>query len=108
VVGGFRKATVNRFVDRHVWQADLFIVRGEFLTAALGRARHSTIARRSVRIMAPEDIILLKLLAARRKDVADVEEVVHGCKNLDLAYLRDWSRKLNISDRLEPFLSGHA
>ena len=55
--------------------------------------------------MAPEDIILLKLIAYRRKDQADVEEIFAVCKDLDFSYLREWAAKLSLEDRLAEFLS---
>ena len=102
-VGGFKKAKVNRFEDQHVWATDLFVVQGGLLESALGRAREANIGPERVRVMSPEDIILLKLLASRRKDLADVEEIVVVCKDLDTRYLEDWARRLNISDRLSEF-----
>ena len=53
--------------------------------------------------MAPEDLILLKLIASRRKDLADIEEIVTICQSLDMPYLRQWASKLGITDRLVQF-----
>lgn len=102
-VGGFKKAKVNRFVDRHVWSTDLFVVEGAFLRSALARARQAAIGQQQVRVMAPEDIILLKLIANRRKDLADAEEIVAVCADLDVPYLRDWAARLDINNRLAEF-----
>jgi hypothetical protein len=102
-VGGFQKAKVNRFADGHVWSTDLFVVEGAFLHSALARARLATIAGSQVRVMAPEDIILLKLIANRRKDLADIEEVIAVCDQLDLTYLREWADRLDVRDRLAEF-----
>lgn len=103
VVAGFKKAKVNRFIDRHVWHTDLFVVRGAFLGSALARARLATVEQRPVRVMAPEDIILLKLIAHRRKDLADVEEILAVCKDLDVSYLHEWATKLDLTDGLAEF-----
>jgi hypothetical protein len=35
--------------------------------------------------MSAEDIMLLKLIASRRKDLADVEEIAMMCRILDVA-----------------------
>lgn len=106
VVAGFQKAKVNRFLDRHVWNTDLFVVNGEFLESAVARARRTTIGPSRVRVMAPEDIILLKLIASRRKDLADVEEIVALCRDLDVSYLRGWAARLGVRDRLKEFFPG--
>ncbi len=102
-IGGFQKAKVNRFVDGHVWSTDLFVVEGAFLGSALARALHASIGKQRVRVMAPEDIILLKLIAHRRKDLADVEEIVSVCAGLDVGYLREWAAKLDLRERLAEF-----
>jgi hypothetical protein len=105
VIGGFKKAQVNYLFDRHVWHTDLVVARGEFLTTALRRARPATIAGKPLRVMAPEDIIILKLIAKRRKDLADVEEIVSLCKDLDVDYLRDWAGRLSVGEALTEFLN---
>jgi hypothetical protein len=102
-IGGFQKARVNRFVDGHVWSTDLFVARGAFMTSALARARDAEIGGTSVRVMAPEDIILLKLIAHRRKDLADIEEMIAVCTSLDVDYLRDWAKKLDIEEAAAEF-----
>ncbi|MCK6482621.1 MAG: hypothetical protein HUU22_09865 [Phycisphaerae bacterium] len=102
--GGFQKAKVNRFLDRHVWHTDLFVALDDFLRSALSRARNTTIARRALRVMRPEDIILLKLIAHRPKDQADIEEILGICTDLDLAYLREWADRLQLGERLSAFL----
>ena len=55
--------------------------------------------------MAPEDVILLKLIAYRRKDQLDVEEIVKVTPDLDKAYLRSWAARLDVSGRLAEFLA---
>jgi hypothetical protein len=50
----------------------------------------------------PEDLILLKLIPGRPKDLIDVESIVlRHWKKLDLAYLRKWTQK--ICDEAEDF-----
>ncbi|HWL92101.1 MAG TPA: hypothetical protein VNT79_01080 [Phycisphaerae bacterium] len=103
VLAGFKKAKVNRFVDRNVWHTDFFLAQGEFLNSALARARETKIGLKTVRVMAPEDIILLKLIASRRKDLADIEEIMGVCRDLDVPYLRNWAKSLGVADRLAEF-----
>jgi hypothetical protein len=45
----------------------------------------------------------LKLIAGRRKDMADVEEILAVRKHTDWSYLRRWAVKLNLADRLAQF-----
>lgn len=76
-MGGIAKLKVTRFEGRTVWEVDFFVVAGDFL---------------------------LKLLAHRRKDQLDVEEILKIAK-VDVAYLRLWADRLGVRDRLEPFLT---
>ncbi len=103
MLAGFQKASVCRFWDQHVWHTDLFIVKGGLLESAIQRARRVRIGNREVLVMSPEDIVLLKLIAKRRKDLADVEEIFTMC-DLDFAYLRQWAHTLGVNEQLEEFL----
>lgn len=103
MVGELQKVKVTRFADRHVWSTDLFIAGPGILASALARATAAPIGAHRVRVMAPEDIILLKLLANRRKDLADVEEIAGMHAGLDLQYLREWAGRLDIADRFGAF-----
>ncbi|MBN2491487.1 MAG: nucleotidyl transferase AbiEii/AbiGii toxin family protein [Planctomycetes bacterium] len=103
-VGGMDKLKVTRFEEDTVWDVDLFLARGGLLQAAIARRRPVKLEGRSVSVMSPEDVILLKLLAFRRKDQVDVEEILKIAEGLDRAYLRAWAVRLGIADRLETFL----
>ena len=41
-------------------------------------------------ILAPEDLIVLKLLFNRHKDVVDIERIVAAGSALDWSYIRHW------------------
>jgi hypothetical protein len=103
-VAGFRKLKVSHFEDRNVWDVDFFLVRGPFLESAFSRTRRKTMDQREINIMAPEDLILLKLIAFRRKDQLDIEEILKVASGLDFDYLRGWAAKLGLKDRLREFL----
>lgn len=90
-VAGIGKVKVTRFVERTVWEIDLFLARGPFLESAMQRRRHVTLGDQTVWVLAPEDLILLKLIAHRRKDQLDVEEILKIARDLDVAYLRRWA-----------------
>ena len=102
-LGELRKAKVTRFAGNHVWSTDLFMADGAFLQSALGRARPAPVGAARARVMSAEDIVLLKLLASRRKDLADIEEITLLCPALDKAYLRQWAQKMGVQSRLEEF-----
>ncbi|MCI0339696.1 MAG: DUF6036 family nucleotidyltransferase [Planctomycetales bacterium] len=103
-VGGMEKLKATRFASGSLWEVDLFLARGKYLETALSRRRSRRIEGKSVWVVAPEDLILLKLGANRRKDQLDVEETLALAAELDMAYLRRWAAELGVTDRLEGFL----
>lgn len=98
---GMPKLRVLRADDGHLWEVDLFLAATPFLRSAMRRARMATLLDRRVRVFTPEDIILLKLLAARRKDLADVEDLLVLAGPLDRARMRRWADGLGILRILE-------
>jgi len=70
----------------------------------MARRRKRRLEGREVHVMAPEDVILLKLLAHGRKDQLDVEEILKIQDGLDLSHLRSWATRLGVAERLEAFL----
>lgn len=104
-VGAMEKVKVTRFAAGSVWEVDLFVAKGAFFESAMARRRGRQVEGREVYVMAPEDVILLKLLANRRKDRLDVEEILKIQADLDLSHLRSWAKRLGVLARLEGFVS---
>lgn len=107
-LGPFQKAKVSRFYEGFVWSTDLFIAGDSFLESAVSRARRAVIGGVTVRVMAPEDIVLLKLIAGRRKDLADIDEILMISTNIDRDYLDLWAARLGVADRLADILPREA
>lgn len=103
-VARFQKVKVTRFSEGSVWDVDLFLARGAFFDAALPRRRRQVIEGQPVQVLAPEDIVALKLLAFRRKDQLDIEEIVAITQDLDLDHLRAQARRLGVEHRVGEFL----
>ena len=71
--------------------ADLIVAGTDYERGALARARQERLGdAREVRIAAPEDVIVLKLIAARAQDVADIEAILAAKPQLDEVYLEEW------------------
>lgn len=89
---------------------DLFISETGFQRSLLSRRKRITTGRLEVWVVSPEDLILLKLLANRPRDLVDVENVLFTMGQLDTDYLRNWANTMEIGDRLEEAFenSGHA
>jgi hypothetical protein len=75
----------------------------EFDTTALDRAVTVRLYDREVPIASAEDLILYKLAAYRRKDLAHVEDIIlRQGSRLDVAYLRTWAERLaTVTGKLE-------
>jgi hypothetical protein len=71
--------------------ADLVLAETEYQRVALGRARAEIDAEGGVvRYLAPEDVIIHKLIAARPRDLDDIENILDAAPELDAAYLEGW------------------
>lgn len=55
-------------------------------------------------VVSPEDLILLKLIASRPRDIADVFDVLLAQGQLDEEYLRNWANQLGVTSRLDDVL----
>jgi hypothetical protein len=103
-VGDLKKVKASQFEGTSLWDVNLFLVCGRFLEAALSRRLSVRFDGREAWFVAPEDLILLKLIAHRSKDQLDVEEILTVTSNLDMHHLRTWAAKLKVLDRLEGYL----
>jgi hypothetical protein len=71
--------------------ADLLIAGTDYQQEAIRRARSESMgAGISVPVLAPEDVILHKLIAGRTQDLADIEAILDARPALDDAYLQRW------------------
>ena len=66
-----------------------------FELEAIRRAREVSIAGRAVRVVTAEDLVLMKIISERPRDVADAEAIVRRrVRELDLGYLEPRVREL--------------
>lgn len=79
--------------------------RSAFQQELLKRAKPEPLDDLVVYVVSPEDLILLKLLAHRPRDLADVGDILFTQGTLDEAYLRKWAEELGIRERLESVLA---
>ncbi len=92
----FRLYLEGRSVD-----VDVFLAESAFQEQLLSRRRRSVVDDRPVWLVSPEDLVLLKLIAARPRDILDVGDVLFTQGQLDTVYMRTWATKLGVLDRLE-------
>ncbi len=77
--------------DDLTFEADLILAETDYQDWVVQRARSVPIFARNVPICSPEDLIILKLIANRRQDLLDIENVLkRNARNLDRGYLKKW------------------
>jgi predicted nucleotidyltransferase len=104
-VHGYPVVRFQWWVDKRSFDLDVFLAESEFLTEVVQRRIKVETEGVSAWYVTAEDLILLKLLAGRKKDQADVSDILLVQGQLDEAYLRDWAVKLSVAAQLESALS---
>jgi predicted nucleotidyltransferase len=92
-------------VDSRSIDVDLFLVESPFQREILARRRLARANGWQAWFVSVEDLILLKLMAGRRKDLADVADILLVQGPLDEAYLHAWAERLKVADGLRQALS---
>jgi len=90
--------------DRGI-DVDVFLAESPFQQQVLERRRREQVGDRAMWMVSPEDLILLKLLARRPRDLADIGDVLFTQGQLDEDYLRQWAEQLGVLDELEKVLA---
>jgi hypothetical protein len=98
---------VQTFLGGRSVTGDLFLVTTPLQQSAFARTRIIQVPGipRAVRVVSPADLLLFKLLADRRKDRLDVQNILTVQGVPDPGYLREWATKLGLSGRLEAALA---
>jgi hypothetical protein len=108
-LAGFTKVQVSVFEFPDPIRVDLFLARNPYQVTAFKRRREVVLFKRKIWVMAPEDLILHKLVAGRHKDLAAIEDILMvqgGSDRLDKEYLWQWASTLGVRDALEKVLAG--
>jgi len=85
--------------------ADIFLAETPFQESILRRRQRVETDEVTVWLASPEDVILLKLLANRVRDISDVQDILFTQGQLDEAYMRHWAEELGVLPLLEARLS---
>ncbi len=104
-VRSFAVIKFQSYADQRSVDVDVFLVESPFQQSVLKRRQLVSVDGWDAWYVTAEDLILLKLLAGRKKDQADVADILLVQGQLDEAYLRDWAAKLSVAAELESALS---
>lgn len=84
---------------------DLMRPRDQHEDGALERRQAVPLAGRALWLVAPDDLILMKLKAGRPRDFEDASVVLTAQRgSLDETYLSDWARRIGVMDELSYLL----
>ena len=102
-VGEMPLVKLKTMLDQDHWvDLDIFLCETDFQRSLMDRRVTAELdASKSLWIVTPEDLVLLKLIANRPRDLIDVADVLFVQGQLDEPYLRHWAKQLDITDRLE-------
>lgn len=103
-VAGFPFFKVDFVHDDRTIEIDIFISETDFQDSLIRRRREIETPVGTITFVSPEDLILLKLIASRPRDLIDVQEVFFTLGQLDIAYLKEWASRLSIKDALQTAL----
>lgn len=94
-----RKDLIRKFLEGRLvkiplgdTELDLKLCKTRHEQGALARAKFFVAEDYRLRIAVPEDLILFKLQYWRRQDQADIERMLKGRADLDIAYIESWLR----------------
>lgn len=80
---------------------DVFLAESDFQNSLISRRQSLEVDGLQCWVVSPEDLILLKLIANRPRDLIDVQDIVFTQGSLDTDYLRRWANELEIGERLD-------
>lgn len=103
-VAGMPLVKFRRYLSGQGVDVDVFLAESPFQQQLLARRRREHIEQTLVWFVSPEDLILLKLLAGRPRDIADVGDILFTQGQLDEKHLRRWAMELGLKSQLEQAL----
>jgi hypothetical protein len=104
-VAGMPVVKARLYLQGRGIDGDLFLAESRFQRQLLARCRREQIDDFAAWLVSPEDLILLKLLAHRPRDLADVGDILFTQGKLDEQYLRHWAQELGAAADLERVLA---
>lgn len=98
---GFREFSVSWPFESGLFATDILLAQHAFQREALGRKRSVELDDGfRTDVISPEDLLIYKLIAWRRKDRLGIERLLAVQRDLDWAYARTWTERFGVTDRL--------
>jgi len=104
-VGGMPLIKLKTYMaDGHSIDVDIFISETSFQFSTMKRRVRLEFEGQSMWFVSAEDLILLKLLANRPRDIGDITDILFVQGELDEAYMQKWSGPLGVEAELAKVL----
>lgn len=98
---------VTLYYRRSKLPVDLFLARNDFQKNVVRRSKSFRIGGMKLDVISPEDLILVKLLSGRVRDMEDIRQILaENAGSLDFKYLRQQSSNLGLRVFLEDEVKG--
>jgi len=104
-VAGMPVVKARLYLEGYGVDVDMFLAESPFQQELLARRRREQVEDAPIWVVSPEDLILLKLLSHRPRDVADIGDILFTQGQLDQTYMRHWADQLGVLDKLEQVLA---
>jgi hypothetical protein len=104
-IKGLKLLKLKRYLRHESLDVDLFLAESQFQKAVMDRRIKVEAEGRTIWLVSPEDLVLLKLLAGRPRDLGDVTDVLFMQGKLDTKYMRHWADDLGVTEELERSLA---
>lgn len=87
---------------------DLFLATSPHQKEIIKRAREISINGLKIQVASAEDLIIIKLLSARFRDIEDVKDILREQKDiLNRKYLTQWAKELGVYAALQDEIKGN-
>jgi predicted nucleotidyltransferase len=103
-VAGMPVVKARIMVGDHSVDVDMFLAETAFQESIVKRRRKETLEGVEAWLVSAEDLILLKLISSRPRDLIDIADVLFVQGELDSAYMRQWAERLGVLASLESVL----
>lgn len=99
-VGGMPLVRVRQWLRGRSVDIDIFPAETRLQASLIARRSRLEVDGVPAWVASPEDLILLKLIASRPRDIGDVMDIFLAQGQLDEEYLRKWASELNLLESL--------
>lgn len=99
-VAGMPLVKTRLWVEGKTIDVDVFLAESRFQKSLIQRRIQTDVEGIVAYIASPEDLILLKVLAGRPRDLGDIQDILLVQGSLDQAYLQHWADELGVRDQL--------